>query len=206
MSSRLENVFRKLNGLDGDAPSTFTFKFNGDFVVNNAVLFWTNFSGVPTKNFPTNHTISFNLALPNEVAEKLEKEGWNVKKTSVRVNHISDDEVEEVILSSINVKINPDSGYDIDIRLYTNNDGVRAKKELNTREEIALLDKVDIQSADCVIHPSESKTKPGHYTGYANMLYVIQEPQIVFGGKYDDWEDEKPRPRDGVDLDSKESF
>ena len=53
---------------------------------------------------------------------------------------------------------------------------------------IECLDRINIESADCIINLYESKMHPGKVSGYLRKLNVIQTKESDFGGKYDEWD------------------
>lgn len=169
--------------------SVFTFKDANTLEVMNAFIFWTNFRGEANKFGNTART--FNLAINEELAEVLKRDGWRVREASF------DDE----ILYFVNIKVNMNSAYPPLISLFTEFRGRRSKRALDI-DSISELDRIDIQAADCIINAYVSDRFPGKVTGYLKKLNVIQEPEIDFGGKYDDWleeedNDEENNPYEG---------
>lgn len=168
------------NALRDVMKSKFIFKENREIEVRDAVIIWTNFRGEANKF--GNAARTFNLVITAEVAEILTKAGW-------RVREVPDEENPEIILYLVNIKVNMESNYPPIITLFSKFRGKRSRRTLDI-STVGELDRVDIQSADCVINPYESPNFPGKVTGYLKKLNVIQEPDIEFGGKYDDWLEE----------------
>jgi len=164
--------------------SRFNFLDQNTLEIQNAFIFWTNFRGEANKF--GNNARTFNVAVNQEVAEVLEKNGWRVRP--VPANDEGD------MLYFINIKVNMISAYPPVISLFSEFKKKKSKRTL-TIENIGDLDRVDIQSADCVINAYASPMYQGKVTGYLKKLNVIQEPDIEFGGKYDDWLDDDGEPQ-----------
>lgn len=81
-----------------------------------------------------------------------------------------------------------ESAYPPVVKLFSEYKGKKTQRVLD-EESIGELDRVDIRTADCKIHSYSSKKFPGKVTGYLQTLFVVQEPNVIFGGKYDDWDD-----------------
>ena len=165
--------------LKGVKNSKFNFIDDGKALeVLNAHIFWTNFRGEANKFGNTART--FNLAISLEMAQILKDQGWRVREVMQ----------DEDVLFFVNIKINMNSSYPPVVSLYSDFRGKRNKRTLDI-ESVGELDRVDFQSADCLINVYESPKFPGKLSGYLKRLNVIQEPDIEFGGKYDDWLDEE---------------
>ncbi len=166
-------------GIEAVEESIFTFIDEGRAIeVLNAFIFWTNFRG-ETNRFG-NDARTFNLAVSADVGRELQSTGWRVRSV----------EQEDGTLYFINVKLNMNSAYPPTVSLFSEFKGKRTKRPLDVGS-VGELDRIDIKSADCVINAYESSNFPGKITGYLRKLNVIQEPDIEFGGKYDDWIDEE---------------
>lgn len=156
--------------------SEFDFRSESNtFEVRNAVIFWTNFRGEENKFGSTART--FNLAVNKEVGEALTARGWRVRDIP-RENGDT--------LYFVNIKVNMDSAYPPLLTLYTEYRGKRSRRVLD-KDSVGDLDRIDIQSADCTINEYMSKMHPGKVTGYLKKINIIQEKDVEFGGKYDDW-------------------
>ena len=170
------------NAIIAVQESIFEFKDANTLEVRNATIFWTNFRGEANKFGNTART--FNLAINEEVASILKTNGWRVREVQN-----GDDET----LYFVNIKVNMNSAYPPLLTLFSEFRGKKTRRSLDI-ENVSELDRVDILSADCVVNAYVSKMYPGKVTGYLKKLNVIQEPDIEFGGKYDDWmEDEEAR-------------
>lgn len=169
--------------------SKFVFKDQNTLEILDAFIFWTNFKGEANKF--GNKARTFNLAVNEEVANILQENGW-------RVRPIQDGE--GTTLYFVNIKVNMNSPYPPLVTLFSEFRGRRTRRSLDV-ENVGELDRIDIQSADCVINAYESKMYPGKVTGYLKKLHIIQEPDVEFGGKYDDWLDEEDKQPDFPDED-----
>lgn len=167
--------------LEAVEQSKFKFIDERTLEVNDAFIFWTNFSG--RENRFGNTAKTFNLAISEAMKEQLEAMGWRVREVS------NNDEENEQLLYFVNIKINMNSSYPPLVNLYSEFRGNRNKTSL-TDETISQLDLIEIKTADCLINAYESRNYPGKVSGYLKKLNVIQEPNVEFGGKYDDWMDE----------------
>lgn len=168
--------------LEAVQNSKFIFNENNGMIeVLDAFIFWTNFRGEANKFGNTART--FNLAVNEEVANTLKENGWRVREAT---------NAEEETLYFVNIKVNMNSAYPPIITLYSEFRGQRNRRTLDI-ENVGELDRVDIQTCDCIINPYSSQRFEGKITGYLKKLNVIQEPDVEFGGKYDDWlaEDDK---------------
>lgn len=165
--------------LMGVTNSVFNFIEDGRAIeVMNVHIFWTNFRGEANRFGNTART--FNIALSPEMALLLREQGWRIREAT----H------EEEILYFVNIKINMNSQYPPIINLYSEFRGKRSCRALDG-ESVGELDRIDIKTADCIINVYESAQFPGKISGYLKKLNVIQEPDVEFGGKYDDWLDEE---------------
>lgn len=151
-------------------------------IVENAVILWPNFSGEPDRF--GNSARTFNIALNEEYAEKLSGLGFRVRVVEDRDE---DDNVKNT-LCILNVKVNMATDYPPTVCLFTEFAGKKKKQVLN-EATIGLCDKIDIASADCIINTYKSPRFPDKTSGYLDRLYIKQETQLYFGGKYDDWGD-----------------
>jgi hypothetical protein len=167
--------------LEAVQESHFNFKDANTIEVINAFIFWSNFRGEANKFGNTART--FNLAINEGVAGILKENGWRVRQV---------DHEDGSVLYFVNIKVNMNSAYPPIITLYSEFRGKRSRRTLDI-ENVSELDRINSQSADCVINAYASKMYPGKVTGYLKKLNIIQEPDIEFGGKYDDWMEEDGR-------------
>lgn len=173
-----------LDGIEQVQKSEFIFNERGGFEVRNAYIFWTNFRGEANKF--GNSTRNFNLAVSKEMGKQLLINGWRVREREVIDNH---GDVEGV-LYFVNIKVNMNSKNPPMVSLYSEFKGIRNKRALDI-DTIGELDRIDIQTCDLVVNAYESAQFPGKITGYLLKMNAIQQPDIEFGGKYDDWLDDE---------------
>ena len=159
-------------------------KAGRELEVRNAHLFWTNFEG--RENNWGNKATTFNLAVPKDVADILDNMGWRVRDVKLKSREEGEEDVILDVLYFVNIKVNMKSSYPPIITTFTT---FRDKKTRTTINEASLasLDRVEIETADCVVNMYESPKFPGKVTGYLKKLNLIIEPAVDFGGKYDDW-------------------
>lgn len=172
------------NALEAVQNSQFYFKDNHTLEVQNAVIIWTNFRGEANRFGNTART--FNLVLTEPVAEELDSQKWRVR--SVDSGNV-DENGNPILIKFVNIKVNIDSAYPPTVTLYTEYNGKKSRKTLD-KDTIGELDRADIKMVDCVVNAYVSKKFPDHVTGYLKKMNVVQEPDVVFGGKYDDWDSE----------------
>lgn len=181
MSKLIENSLEKLN------ESEFIFRDPKTLEVRNAVLIWTNFQG--KANRFGNTAKNFNLVISEDVKKDLESDPTK----SFNIHSIGGEGTDDPIMYFINVKVNMESAYPPVVTLYTDYKGVKNHTALNN-ETIECLDRINIQSADCIINLYESKMHPGKVSGYLRKLNVIQNKEEIFGGKYDEWDNVPVNP------------
>lgn len=191
MSKVLEAAFENVK------KSAFRFIDATNFEVQDAFIFWTNFSGKPNQFGNTAKT--FNLAIPAEAASELLKLGYRVREEIIGELHNDDGTVVPAKVYFINVKVNMLSEYPPVVKVYSEYKGKRSQNVLDD-ETIGELDAADIKTCDLQVHCYPSKKYPGKCTGYLRTLYVIKEPDVVFGGKYDDWDETNVNDADQADL------
>lgn len=148
--------------------------------VENAVIFWTNFAGNPTKFNPNGGKRTFNLGLSPAVAQELRENGWNVKERPGR-------EEDDDILYYTEIVVNMKSKYLPKVYLCSE---FRGKKNMHRLYEdtIGELDDIRYENVDIVINPHEHGVGQYKYKGYANELIVTQLESELFGGKYADYD------------------
>lgn len=165
-------------GLEAVQNSEFQWVRENQLEIKDAYIFWTNFRGEANKF--GSKTRTFNVAITKEVAEELDARGWKVRESG---------DPETGILYFVNIKVNMNSSYPPVVTLFTKFRNKKNRRALDI-DSIGELDRTIIESADCIINSFESKQYPGKVSGYLKTLFVIQDPDVEFGGKYDDWMDE----------------
>lgn len=157
--------------------STFEQDDRGNLIIDNAVIFWTNFKGEPTRFDAKGGKRTFNLALPEDVADTLRQDGWNVK---------SRDPYEEGddILYYTECVLKMDSRYEPRVLLCSEWNGRKKMNRLHG-DMVGELDDMRYENVDLVIRPHvhDSGCK-----GYCNTIVVTQAKSDLFGGKYDDYD------------------
>lgn len=157
--------------------SKFDRDSRGNLTVENACIFWTNFKGEPTRFNTAGGKRTFNLALPEEVADTLREEGWNVKSRDPY------DEQDDILYFTECV-LNMASKYEPRVMLCTEWNG---KKSMNTLhgDSVGRLDGMRYENVDLIIHPH---VHDKGCKGYCNTIIVTQAKSDLFGGKYDDYD------------------
>lgn len=174
----------------------------------NASILWPDFSGRITK-YHTKEGMqrSFNvvlndsmLAALNEI-EKTTKSKFHIRSSSINGNGQDANgkvpAVDDKQIYYINVKVN-----------YCRQDGTpvinppvvelisdyRGKKTHSVLDEttVGQIDKANIESIDFRVNCYTRQADPTKCTMYLKKAYVTIEPDIEFGGKYDDWDDAEP--------------
>lgn len=168
-----------LAAMEGVADSEFYIDPNTGLIeIRNAQIFWTNFEG-RMDNWG-NTARNFNVAVSAEMADILSANGWRIREYGNE---------EQGMLYFVNVKVNMNSKYPPVITVFSVFKDKRSRTPL-TVDTLLELDRMDIESADLIVNPYKSPKGEGKVTGYLRTLNVIKEPDIIFGGKYDDWENE----------------
>ena len=141
-------------------------------VIEDAVLYRSNFSGTEQRDINTGRVLNgegnknFCIELPDEEAEKLADEGWNIKIRAPR-----EEGEKPIYYLKVNVSYR---FYEPDIRTYVN--GVETFIHEDT---VHLIDDMDIISMDVIINPaSEEGRNPFLYE-----LRLVVSPR-PFDAKY----------------------
>ena len=193
MSKILETAFEEVK------KSKFYFVDKTNFEVQDAFIFWTNFSGKANQFGSVART--FNLAVPAEAASQLLALGYRVREEVV--GELVDNATGKTVPAKVyfvNIKINMDSEYPPTVKLFSEYKGKKTQTVIADNDTLAILDKADIKSCDLAVHCYMSKRYEGKCTGYLKTLYVIEEPNVVFGGKYDDWDEQNVSDANEVEL------
>lgn len=159
--------------------ATYTFLANGDLSIEGAAVIHKNFSGKPTEFNPAGGKRTFCVVVPQEVADHLVDQGWNVKHRMPR-----DEGDDELFFTEI--VVNLDSMYPPKLNLitrYADREAMLALDEntINELDENRLLD------IDLIIHPyvhGRSNAAGATVKGYLKTLYAVQDKPVEFGGKY----------------------
>lgn len=156
-----------------------TVAFNNtpsDLVIEDAKLLFTNFAGSPTRFNADGGKREFSVAIPLNLVEDLERDGWNVK---YRKNRDGELDPERPYLGvKVSYKFRAPA-----IWLVTG-----GRKQLLTEETVGTLDNITIKTADVVIHPSvyDIRGQKG-ISAYVKELYVVMDDESAsFAAKYAD--------------------
>lgn len=186
-----------VNALERVQKTTWGFD-RGVLEIREAVLLFTNFSG--QKNQWGNASKNFNIVLPNDLKEFLEECQLRDKSLHVNIHKYPQNAAgtdDDPCLYYINVKVNMDSEFPPIVTLYTNRQKtnefgqLEMKKSHNSLDDatIGVLDRCDMERADCKLNLKESKANPGNAVFYLRQLNVIQTVIPDFGGAYEDWDE-----------------
>lgn len=147
-----------------------------DLMIEDAKLLFTNFAGSPTRYNSEGGKREFSVALPLNLVEDLERDGWNVK---FRKNADGEFDPERPYLGvKVSYKFRAPA-----IWLITG-----GRKQLMTEDTVGTLDNITIKTADMVIHPSvyDIRGQQG-ISAYVKELYVvIDDESASFASKYAD--------------------
>ena len=147
-----------------------------DLVIEDAKILFTNFSGSPTRYNPDGGKREFSVAIPLNLVEDLERDGWNVK---YRKNQDGEFDPERPYLGvKVSYKFRVPA-----IWLVTG-----GRKQLMTEETVGTLDNITIKTADVIVHPSiyETRGRRG-ISAYTKELYIVMDDESAsFAAKYAD--------------------
>lgn len=145
-----------------------------DLMIEDAKILFTNFAGSPTRYNSEGGKREFSVALPLNLVEDLEKDGWNVK---FRKNADGELDPERPYLGvKVSYKFRAPA-----IWLITG-----GRKQLLSEESVGTLDNITIKTADVVIHPSvyDIRGQQG-ISAYVKELYVVMDDESAsFASKY----------------------
>lgn len=155
--------------------SKFTTLADGNIRVDNAIVFWKNFSGKPTDFNPNGGKRTFELALSREFAEYLRQQHWNVK-----TKELDDGDV----LYHTEIVVNDQSAYPP--RLYKISEFMgKQTMALMKPEQYSKLDQDNLAMVDMDIHPYvHNRGFNGATKGYLKNMWATLESVNDFGGKY----------------------
>lgn len=147
-----------------------------DLMIEDAKLLFTNFAGSPTRYNSEGGKREFSVALPLNLVEDLEKDGWNVK---YRKSADGEFDPERPYLGvKVSYKFRAPA-----IWLIT-----AGRKQLMSEDTVGTLDNITIKTADVVIHPSvyDVRGQQG-ISAYVKELYVVMDDESAsFASKYAD--------------------
>lgn len=147
-----------------------------DLMIEDAKLLFTNFAGSPTRYNSEGGKREFSVALPLNLVEDLERDGWNVK---FRKNADGEFDPERPYLGvKVSYKFKAPAIWLIS----------GGRKQLMTEDTVGTLDNITIKTADVVIHPSvyDISGQQG-ISAYVKELYVVMDDESAsFASKYAD--------------------
>lgn len=155
----------------------FTNRNNpSDLMIEDVKILFTNFAGSPTRYNSEGGKREFSVALPLNLVEDLERDGWNVK---FRKNADGEFDPERPYLGvKVSYKFKAPA-----IWLITG-----GRKQIMTEDTVGTLDNITIKTADVVIHPSvyDVRGQQG-ISAYVKELYVVMDDESAsFASKYAD--------------------
>lgn len=155
----------------------FTNRNNpSDLMIEDAKLLFTNFAGSPTRYNSEGGKREFSVALPLNLVEDLERDGWNVK---FRKNADGEFDPERPYLGvKVSYKFKAPAIWLV----------AAGRKQLMTEDTVGTLDNITIKTADVVIHPSvyDVRGQQG-ISAYVKELYVVMDDESAsFASKYAD--------------------
>lgn len=165
--------------------SEFIILKNGNIEVRDAVIIWKNFEGRENKFGSRKKT--FNLVLNQEMADRLQEDGWNIKYREGREEGDDPLYYTEIV---VNME-HDDERYNPEIKLYSSFGGRRSCRNL-TNETVRDLDQLELERVDLEIHPYEHGRGGYKIKGYLNKLNAVQAEDRSFGGFYASYMDEAP--------------
>lgn len=147
-----------------------------DLMIEDAKILFTNFAGSPTRYNSEGGKREFSVALPLNLVEDLERDGWNVK---YRKNADGEFDPERPYLGvKVSYKFRAPA-----IWLVT-----EGRKQILNEDTVGTLDNITIKTADVVIHPSvyDVRGQQG-ISAYVKELYVVMDDESAsFASKYAD--------------------
>lgn len=152
------------------------FNNPSDLMIEGAKLLFTNFAGSPTRYNSEGGKREFSVALPLNLIEDLERDGWNIK---FRKNADGEFDPERPYLGvKVSYKFKAPAIWLV----------AAGRKQLMTEDTVGTLDNITIKTADVVIHPSvyDVRGQQG-ISAYVKELYVVMDDESAsFASKYAD--------------------
>lgn len=147
-----------------------------DLMIEDAKILFTNFAGSPTRYNSEGGKREFSVALPLNLVEDLERDGWNVK---FRKNADGELDPERPYLGvKVSYKFKAPAIWLV----------AAGRKQLMSEDTVGTLDNITIKTADVVIHPSvyDVRGQQG-ISAYVKELYVVMDDESAsFASKYAD--------------------
>jgi hypothetical protein len=133
-------------------------------LIEDATILYRNFRGLPTRFNPNGGKMTFNVFLDEEIVPDLIRDGWNVKRLTVR----EDDDPDILPQAHMEVIVKFDGFKPPRIVVNTSNN--RVEMDENT---VGTLDFVDIERVDMIINPHDwdINQKTG-IKGYLKTMFI----------------------------------
>ena len=132
-------------------------------IENTRFIFETNFSGDPRRDKYGSDKRYANIVIPEELANELSDEGFNVKCTNPK-----DDEYEKTYF--VKATVNYDSKYPPRIYLVSGDN----RPELLDAESVGIIDTMYVRNVNAILSKYYN-TKTDKWSLYARTIYVEQE-------------------------------
>ena len=132
-------------------------------IENTRFIFETNFSGDPRRDKYGSNKRYANIVIPEELANELSDEGFNVKCTNPK-----DDEYEKTYF--VKATVNYDSKYPPRIYLVSGDN----RPELLDAESVGIIDTMYVRNVNAILSKYYNP-KTDKWSLYARTIYVEQE-------------------------------
>ena len=139
--------------------------------IDNTRFNFTNFSGDPNRDLYHSDKRAFGIKIPDaELAQRLQDMGVNVKWTRPQEGRVYENGFTPTAYVRVNVGI--EAKWPPKIVWITPNG---RKKEVTDPETLSQLDYIRVKNVNCQVKMKERKMNPGHYTLYADVVYIEQD-------------------------------
>jgi len=149
--------------------------YDDEISIRNAKILYPNFEGRKTDKNPPGQR-NFCLVLEQGLADRLAKEGWNIRQTKIHEEGDIPD-----LYTQIRVNFDPERRPPTVVLI----DAVGRKIKLDA-SSCHILDTAEIKKVDVVINPHHwNMNGNSGIKGYLKSIYVTLRPED-FGGEYSD--------------------
>lgn len=138
-------------------------KFIPALTIENARIMFRNFSGAE-KQYNAKGMRNFCLVLENDVAEQMEKDGWNVKYLPAREEG---DTPTAFIKVNVRFKDDPNDSRNPKLVMISSRGQTRLSEE-----EASLFDFAHIQNVDVKVNPYVRDPEEGRVTAYLASIFI----------------------------------
>lgn len=147
-------------------------KDGATFIVEDADIRWLNFAG-KVRDFNPNGERNFCLFVDDQLAEQLDRDGWNVKMTKPRKDASPQERAEHVPEAYLEVKV----GYKMHPPRITMRGESTGKSSELGEDTVDILDEVDIATVDVIVRAREYDVngKTGIKAYLKRGVFVIEE-------------------------------